>query len=202
MKDHTGRAAVEQGQLYLAAQEFDRLRADISVPTTPGDLPDIVTAAQRLASLTDLVKNLSDEILFRARDGDPGLNLAPVISAFTAAAVPAGRAVEHYTEALHQVSFLNQFADAPRSGDLRDARQAAFHVIQERLEYVRDNLQEVVGTLRGESDRLDGTPPRIMAALSRSAHPANLVYRLPPDGDAARQTPIRLAYTPAPLHAR
>jgi RecB family exonuclease len=202
VKDHTGRAALEQGQLYLAALEFDRLRADISVPTTPGDLPDIVTAAQRLATLTDLIKNLSDEVLFRATDGDPGLNLAPVISAFTAAAVPAGRAVEHYTEALHQVSFLNQFADAPHAGDLRDARQAAFHVIQERLEYVRDNLQEVVGTLRGEADRLDGTPPRILAALSRSTRPANSIYRQPPDTDAPRQTTTRLAYTPAPRHAR
>ncbi|MFF3689953.1 hypothetical protein [Streptomyces sp. NPDC002187] len=202
MKDHTGRAALEQGQLYLTAQEFDRLRADISVPTTPGSLPDIVTAAQRLAILTDLIKNLSDEVLFRATDGDPGLNLAPVISAFTSAAVPAGRAVEHYTEAFHQVSFLNQFADAPHSGDLRDARQAAFHVIQERLEYVRDNLQEVVGTLRGEADRLDGTLPRILAALSRSASPANSIYRLSPEADAPAQTPIRLAYTPAPRHAR
>ncbi|MFC9643517.1 hypothetical protein ACFTZF_33960 [Streptomyces mirabilis] len=202
MKDHTGRAALEQGQLYRTAQEFDRLRADISVPMAPGDLPDIVTAAQRLATLTDLIKNLSDEVLFRATDGDPELNLAPVISAFTASAVPAGRAVEHYTETLHQVSFLNQFADASHSGDLRDAREAAFYVIQERLEYVRNSLQEVVGTLRGEADRLDGTPPRILAALSRSAHPANSIYRQPPDADVPRQTPTRLAYTPAPRHAR
>lgn len=149
-----------------------------------------------------MLKNLSDEVLFRALDGDPGLDLASVISAFTSAAVPAGRAVEHYTEALHQASFLNQFAEAPRCGDLRDARQASFHVIQERLEYVRDNLQEVVGTLRGEADRLDGTPPRTLAALSRSDHPANSIYHQPPDADAPRQTPTRLAYTPAPRHAR
>ncbi|MEU9987879.1 hypothetical protein AB0E10_13970 [Streptomyces sp. NPDC048045] len=202
MNDHTGRAALEQVQLYFTAQEFDRLRTGISVPTALGEVPDIVTAAQRLATLADLVKNLSDEVLFRALDGDPGLNLAPVISTFTAAAVPAGRAAENYTHALNQISFLNQFAHAPASGDLRDARQAAFHVIQERLESVHVNLQEVVDTLRSEADRLDGTPPRVLAALSRSARPTNSIYPLPPEAETRAQAPIRLAYTPAPRHAR
>ena len=41
------------------------------------------------------------------------------------AAVPAGRAMENYTEAYAQFGFLRRFAQAPDSADLRDARAAA-----------------------------------------------------------------------------
>ncbi|MGP3948480.1 hypothetical protein [Streptomyces sp. 7N604] len=40
MKDHTGRAALEQGKLYALAQEFDELRAEMSVPGAPSGLLD------------------------------------------------------------------------------------------------------------------------------------------------------------------
>ncbi|MGW1374698.1 hypothetical protein ACWD6P_10565 [Streptomyces sp. NPDC002446] len=202
MKDHTGRAALEQGELYLVAREFDELRAEIGVPGSPSGLPDLVTASQHLAMLSGLFKDLSDEVLLRVTDDDPGLDLAPVIYAYTAAAVPAGRAMENYTEAFQQLGFLHRYAEAPDAADLRNARQATFFVVQERMVYVRDNLREVSNTLRGAADRLDGTPPRILAALSRSARPTNSIYRLPPEPHAPAQAPTRLAYTPAPHHAR
>lgn len=200
MTDHTGRAGLEKDELYAVAREFDQLRVQITVPQAPSDLPDLVTASRQLATLTGLIKDLSDEVLFRAVDEDPGLDFGPVIDAYTSAAMPAGRAMENYTEAYAQFGFLRRFAEAPDSADLRDARAAAFRVVQERMELVRDDLQEVSDTLRGAADRLDGTPPRVLAALSRSARPTNSIYRLPADPPAPG--PVRLAYSPAPRHGR
>ncbi|MEW2305391.1 hypothetical protein AB0958_36480 [Streptomyces sp. NPDC006655] len=200
MTDHTGRAGLEKDELYAVAREFAQLRGQITVPEAPSDLLDLATASRQLATLTGLVKDLSDEVLFRAVDEDPGLDFGPVIDAYTSAAVPAGRAMENYTEAYAQFGFLRRFAEAPDSADLRDARAAAFRVVQERMELVRDDLQEVSDTLRGAADRLEGTPPRILAALSRSARPTNSIYRLPVEPPAPG--PVRLAYTPAPRHGR
>lgn len=200
MTDHTGRAALEQGELYLVAQEFHELRAQIAVPQAPSGLLDLVAASEQLATLTRLVKDLSDEVLFRAVDEDPRLDFGPVIDAYTSAAVPAGRAMENYTEAYAQFGFLRRFAEAPNSADLRDAREAAFRVVQERMELVRNDLQEVSDSLQGGADRLDGTPPRVLAALSRSARPTNSIYRLSAQPPAPG--PVRLAYTPAPRHGR
>ncbi|MFC4607757.1 hypothetical protein ACFO9E_08005 [Streptomyces maoxianensis] len=200
MNDHTGRAASEQGELYAVAREFDELRSQITIPGAPSGLPDLVTASKQLATLTGLVKDLSDEVLFRAVDDDPGLDSRPTIYVYTTAAVPASRAVENYTEAYAQFGFLRRFAEAPDSPDLRDAREAAFRVVQERMVDVRENLQEVSNTLRGSAHRLDGTAPRILAALSRSARPATSIYRLPTESPVPG--PTRLAYTPAPRHGR
>ncbi|MFJ8532848.1 hypothetical protein [Streptomyces sp. NPDC093591] len=200
MTDHIGRAGLEKDELYAVAREFDQLRVQITIPQAASDLLDLVTASRQLTTLTGLVKDLSDEVLFRAVDDDPGLDFGPVIDAYTSAAVPAGRAMENYTEAYAQFGFLRRFAEAPESADLRDARAAAFHVVQERMELVRDDLQEVSDTLRGAADRLDGTPPRVLAALSRSARPTNSIYRLPTEAPAPG--PVRLAYTPAPRHGR
>lgn len=200
MTDHTGRAGLEKDELYAVAREFDQLRGQITVPEAPSDLLDLATASRQLATLTGLVKDLSDEVLFRAVAEDPGLDFGPVIDAYTSAAVPAGRAMENYTDAYAQFGFLRRFAEASDSAVLRDARAAAFRVVQERMELVRDDLQEVSDTLRGAADRLDGTPPRILAALSRSARPTNSIYRLPVEPPAPG--PVRLAYTPAPRHGR
>ncbi|MFG3363537.1 hypothetical protein ACGF0K_00990 [Streptomyces sp. NPDC048156] len=198
MTDHTGRAALEQGELYLVAREFHELHSQITVPHAATGFLDLVTASKQLATLTGLIKDLSDEVLFRAVDEDPGLDFGPVIDAYTSAAVPAGRAMENYTEAYAQFGFLRRFAEAPDSADLRDAREAAFRVIQERMQLVRNDLQEVSDSLRGAADRLDGTPPRVLAASSRSALPTNSTYRLP--AEPPTPGPVRLAYTPAPRH--
>ncbi|MGW2702374.1 hypothetical protein [Streptomyces sp. NPDC001340] len=200
MTDHTGRAGLEKDELYAVAREFDQLRVQITIPQAWSDLLDLDTASRQLTTLTGLVKDLSDEVLFRAVDEDPGLDFGPVIDAYTSAAVPAGRAMENYTEAYAQFGFLRRFASAPDSADLRDARAAAFRVVQERMELVRDDLQEVSDTLRGAADRLYGTPPRMLAALSRSARPTNSIYRLPTEPPAPG--PVRLAYTAAPRYGR
>ncbi|MFE0256899.1 hypothetical protein [Streptomyces sp. NPDC059010] len=200
MTDHTGRASAEQGELYAVALEFDELRVQITIPQDPSGLLNLATASKQLTTLTGLIKDLSDEVLFRAVDEDPGLDFGPVIYAYTSAAVPAGRAMENYTEAYAQFGFLRRFAEASDSADLRDARAAAFRVVQERMELVRDDLREVSGILRGAADRIDGTPPRALAALSRSARPTNSIYRLP--AEPPTPGPVRLAYTPAPRHGR
>ncbi|MER6843502.1 hypothetical protein [Streptomyces platensis] len=89
MTNHTGRAALEQSGLHALAEEFDDLHANIGVPAAPRDLPDVATASKQLPTLTRLVKDLSDEVLFRAVDDDPGLDLRLVIHGHTLAAAPA-----------------------------------------------------------------------------------------------------------------
>ncbi|WP_236241748.1 hypothetical protein [Streptomyces sp. CC228A] len=200
MTDHTGRAGLEKDELYAVAREFEPARHEIVGSYTTNSLPDLVTASHHLTALTGLVKDLSDEVLFRATDNDPGLDFGPVIAAYTSASTPAGRAVNNYTEAFEQLGFLRRYAEAPPSADLRDARQAAFGVAQDRLDLTVDSLQETVVALRHAADRIDGTPPRVLAALSRSARPANSIYRVPATRPAAE--PTRLAYMPVSRHAR
>lgn len=200
MTDHTGRAGLEKDELYAVAREFEAARNEIVGSYTTNSLPDLVTASHHLAALTGLVKDLSDEVLFRVTDNNPGLNFGPVIAAYTSASATAGRAVTNYTEAFEQLGFLRQHADTPASADLRDARQAAFDVVQDRLDLTVDSLQETFVALRHAADRIDGTPPRVLAALSRSARPANSIYRVPAKLPATE--PIRLAYMPVSRHAR
>lgn len=169
MTDHTGRAGLEKDELYAVALEFEQARHEIVGSYTTNSLPDLVTASHHLAALTGLVKDLSDEVLFRVTDNDPALDFGPVIAAYTSASATAGRAVTNYTEAFEQLGFLRQHADTPASADLRDARQAAFDVAQDRLDLTVDSLQEAFVALRHAADRIDGTPRRVLAALSRSA---------------------------------
>ncbi|MGW5200801.1 hypothetical protein [Streptomyces spiralis] len=182
------------------AREFEQAGRAIAGSYTTTSLPDLVTASRHLAALTGLVRDLSDEVLVRTTDNDPGLDFGPVIAAYTSASAPAGCAVNNYTEAFEQLGFLHRYAEAPATADLRDARQAAFDVVQGRLDLTVDSLQETFVTLRQAADRIDGTPPRVLAALSRSARPANSIYRVPAKLPAAE--PSRLAYMPVARHAR
>ncbi|MFD6227052.1 hypothetical protein ACFWFZ_09255 [Streptomyces sp. NPDC060232] len=200
MTDHTGRAGLEKDELYAAASDFEEARHEIVGSYTTNSLPDLVTASHHLAALTGLVKDLSDEVLFRITDNDPGLDFGPVIAAYTSASAPVGRAVTNYTEAFEQLGFLRRYAEAPATADLHDARQSAFNVAQDRLDLTVDSLQEAFVTLRHAADRIDGTPPRILAALSRSARPENSIYRLPTKLPATE--PIRLAYMPVSRRVR
>jgi hypothetical protein len=200
MTDHTGRAGLEKDELYAVASEFEQLRSEIVRSYTQSSLPDLVTASRHLNALTGLVKDLSDEVLFRATDNDPGLDFGPVIAAYAGASAPAGRAVNNYTEAFEQLGFLRRYAEAPSTPEFRDARQSAFAVAQDRLDLAVDSLQETFLALRRDADHIDGTPPRVLAALSRSARPGNSIYRVPAEPPATG--PTRLAYMPASRHAR
>ncbi|MCI3270616.1 hypothetical protein [Streptomyces cylindrosporus] len=200
MTDHVGRAGLEKDELYALALEFEQLRTAVVRSYTHSSLPDLATASQHLGALTGLVKDLSDEVLFHATDNDPGLDLGPVIAGYTSASAPAGRAMNNYTEAFEQLGFLRRYAKATASADLSDARGAAFAVAQDQLDLTVDSLKEAFVTLRRAADRIDGTPPRVLAALSRSARPTNSIYRLPVEPPAP--SPVRLAYTPAPRHGR
>ncbi|MEU9155429.1 hypothetical protein AB0D59_33960 [Streptomyces sp. NPDC048417] len=200
MTDHTCRAGLEKDELYALAREFEMLRSDIVRSYTQTSLPDLAAASRHLRALTGLVKDLSDEVLVRATDSDPGLDFGPVIAAYTDASAPVGRAMNNYNEAFEQLGFLRRYAEAPASAYRREARQDAFDVAQDRLDLTVDALQETVVTLRRAADRIDGTPPRVLATLSRSAWPTNSIYRLPVKPPAPG--PVRLAYSPAPRHGR
>ncbi|MEV3853156.1 hypothetical protein AB0J38_02395 [Streptomyces sp. NPDC050095] len=200
MNDHTGLAGLEKDELYAMAREFDGLRAEILGSYTSRSLPDLTSAAQHLTTLTNLVKDVSDAVLFRAADTDPGLDFGPVILAYTSAADTAGHALASYTEAFAQLGFLRRYKEYRPNPDLQDARRAAFAVTQDGLDNTVGNLQETADSLRRSSDRIDGTPPRVLAALSRSSSPANSIYRVPAMAPAAPA--MRLAYTPEPRHVR
>ncbi|WP_237536800.1 hypothetical protein [Streptomyces sp. SID5785] len=182
------------------AREFEGLRAEILGSYTARSLPDLTSASHHLTTLTNLVKDVSDAVLFRATDTDPGLDFGPVILAYAEAAEPAGHALASYTEAFAQLGFLRRFQESPPTPDLQDARRAAFGVSQDGLDVAVDRLQETFVSLRRSSDRIDGTPPRMLAALSRSSVPANSIYRIPATAPAPQ--PTRLAFTPEPRHAR
>lgn len=200
MTNYTGHAGLEKDELYAVAREFEQLHSEIVRSYTQRSLPDLVTASHHLAALAGLVKDLSDEVLFRAIDTDPGLDFGPVIAAYTSASAPAGRAMNNYTEAFEQLGFSRRYAEAPSSPNMRDARQSAFDVAQDRLDLTVDSLQETFLTLRRDADHIDSTPPRVLAALSRSARPANSIYRVPAEPPATG--PVRLAYMPTSRHAR
>lgn len=200
MTDHTGRAGLEKDELYALAREFEHLRTEVVRSYTHSSLPSLSAASHHLGALTGLVKDLSDEVLFRATDNDPGLDFGPVIAAYTSASAPAGRAMNNYTEAFEQLGFLRRYAEAPSSADLHDARQSAFNVTQDCLDLTVASLQETFDALRGAANRIDGTPPRALAALSRSARPSNSIYRVPATLPATG--PTRLAYMPVSRHAR
>jgi len=200
MTDHTGRAGLEKDELYGLAREFEQLRTEVIRSYTRTSLPDVATASRHLSALAGLVKIVSDEVYSRAADNDPGLDFGPVIDAYTSASAPAGRAVNGYTEAFEQLGFLRKYAEAPATADLRDVRRSAFDVAQDRLDLTVDSLQDTFVTLRRAADRIDGTPPRVLAALSRSARPSNSIYRVP--AELPSPAPARLAFAPAPRHAR
>ncbi|MEV1026653.1 hypothetical protein [Streptomyces sp. NPDC050264] len=200
MTDHTGLAGLEKDELYAMAREFEGLRAEILGSYTSRSLPDLTSASHHLTTLTSLVKDVSDAVLFRAADTDPGLDFGPVILAYTSAADPAGHALASYTEAFAQLGFLRRYEEGRPTPDLQDARRAAFAVSQDGLDNAVGKLEETVDSLRRSSDRIDGTPPRVLAALSRSSLPANSIYRV--TAKAAASSPIRLAFAPEPRHAR
>ncbi|MFI0808198.1 hypothetical protein [Streptomyces echinatus] len=200
MTDHTGRADLEKDEMHAVAWEFEQLPSKIVRSYTQTSLPDLVTASHHLGALTGLVRDLSDEVLSRATDTDPGLDFGPAIAAYTSASAPAGRAMNSYTEAFEQLGFLRRYAGARASADLRDARRSAFDAAQDRLDLTVDSLQDAFVTLRRAADRIDGTPPRVLAALSRSARPTNSTYHAPDRLPATE--PIRLAYMPVSRHAR
>ncbi|MFI0155757.1 hypothetical protein [Streptomyces lydicus] len=198
MTDHTGRAGLEREGLYAVAPEFDKLRTKISVRGAPSGLPHLTTASKQLATLAGLTMDLSEAVQYSAENDAPELDLGRVINAYTLASLPAGPAMENYTQAYAQLGFLRRFAEAHATANLQDARLAAFCVFQERVTYIRDDLKEAANTLRGSTDSIDGTTPRILAALSRSARPTNSAYRIPPEPRAPAPTPTWLADTPAP----
>ncbi|MER5494234.1 hypothetical protein [Streptomyces sp. NPDC002490] len=179
MNHLAGRAWLEQDELYAIARESDALGRAIVVPSSPVDLPDLVTASQQLCALSGLVNGLADEVQSRASDHDSGLDLRPVISGYTAAAVHAGRALAHFTETYRRLGFLHHSPQAPGSGSLRYASQAEFRSIQDGLQHVHNSLGSVGRELRGCTDGIGTTPLRVLAALHRSV-PATSIYRTPP----------------------
>ncbi|QDY78183.1 hypothetical protein [Streptomyces qinzhouensis] len=198
--DHTGRAALEKGELYVAARAFDELVRQIPVPESPAELPGLVTASRQLSALSGLVNDLADEVHSRAGGDGSGLSLGPVVCAYTTASVHAGQAVADYAEAYQQLGFLHRHAGTPDSGDVSDVREAAFGAAQWRLELVHGSLHEGGRGLRGSADRLDTAPRRVLAALSRST-PANSIYRAPVP-EPTRAPAARLTYTPEPRRGR
>ncbi|MDJ1131999.1 DnaB-like helicase N-terminal domain-containing protein [Streptomyces iconiensis] len=103
------RTESEQAQLLLVAENMERLRADITVPSSPTDQPDLIGASRQLASLTGLVRHLSDEVLFRPVKTVSRPNLDRVMSAYTDAAGQAGESGGHYSVAYVELGFQHRY---------------------------------------------------------------------------------------------
>ncbi|CAM5643449.1 hypothetical protein SAVIM338S_06331 [Streptomyces avidinii] len=191
----------ESSALHATARAFEELRDIVEVPSSRAEIPDLFVATDQLQRLSALITDVSDEVLFRiatnTAEPDPG----PVILAYTSALVPAGRAMEGLVASTEQLGFLRRFAHAiPGAPELEEGREAAFLVVQDRLETVRSELGDAARGLHCFADRLDGTPPRTVAALSRSARTTDTAARTTLQHRSA--APTRLAYTPAPRHGR
>ncbi|MFD9007600.1 hypothetical protein [Streptomyces sp. NPDC059552] len=187
--------------LHATARAFEELRDIVKVPSSRQEIPDLFVAADQLQRLSALIADVSDEVLFRVAtdtaEPDPG----PVILAYTSALVPAGRAMEGLTASAEQLGFLRRFAHVlPGAPELEEGRQAAFLVVQDRLETVRAELGDAAQELHCAADRLGGAPPRAVAALGRSALITNATTIAAPERGST--APARLAYTPAPRHGR
>ncbi|MFD7782230.1 hypothetical protein ACFV4Q_03920 [Streptomyces nojiriensis] len=187
--------------LHATARAFEQLRDIVKVPSNQREIPDLFVATDQLQRLSALIADVSDEVLFHVAadtaEPDPG----PVILAYTSALVPAGRAMEGLTASAEQLGFLRRFAHVlPGAPELEEGREAAFLVVQDRLETVRAELGDAARGLHCAADRLSGAPPRSVAALSRSAGITNATAHTAPEPRST--APARLAYTPAPRHGR
>ncbi|WP_019359471.1 hypothetical protein [Streptomyces sp. AA1529] len=112
MTDPAERTKSEQAQLVLVAERMERLRASITVPSSPTDQPDLIGSSEQLAFLTSLVRDLSDEVLYRSVAAVPRAGLGQVIRAYTDAAVQAGEAISHYTVAYSELGFQHRYEAA------------------------------------------------------------------------------------------
>ncbi|MFB7979671.1 hypothetical protein [Streptomyces vinaceus] len=187
--------------LHSTARAFEELRDFVKVPSSRREIPDLFVAADQLQRLSALIADVSDEVLFRVAADTAEPHPGPVILAYTSALVPAGRAMEALTASAEQLGFLRRFAHAlPGAPELEEGREAAFLVVQDRLETVRTELGEAAQRLHGAADRLGGAPPRSVAALSRSARITDATALAAPEPRST--APARLAYTPAPRHGR
>lgn len=182
--------------LYALADEADSLRRRL--PTSP--LPDhplgLVAASHQLRAARALHARLSEEVLFRIVDAARPVSREHrrLVGALSSAAASAGRALQGLTEVYEQLGFLYRFADHPDSPDLRDARQAAGRVIEDRLDEAREALLETELTLRRASEDLLTPSPHTTAARSRTTTDAPVAAPRPTaTPPAARPTDIPAA---------
>lgn len=191
--------SLEAQFLRARAAAVTKIRDSIRVPCTVAELPSLITASNQLRALAGVVLDQSHEVLVRAAEPAAGTDLRPFISAHASAAADTGRAVENFTEAYAQLAFLHRYAEARDTPDLRDARQAAFQVVQERLAIAREDLLEASRRLEVAVERITHPVPRAAAARSRTTRPA-------PEQAASdsplTQSPRRLSSTSAPRHGR
>lgn len=156
--------------LYALADEADCLRRHLPTSPLSDRLPDLVAVSHRLGAARTLHSRLSDEVLFRVADVERPVSREHrrLVGALSSAAASAGRALQGLTEVYEQLGFLYRFADHPDSPDLRDARQAAGRVIEDRLDEAREALLETYLTLHRASEDLLTPSPRTTAARSRT----------------------------------
>ncbi|MGY1435407.1 hypothetical protein [Streptomyces reniochalinae] len=197
MTDPAERIETEQAQLLLMAERAERLRAGVTVPSSPTDQPDLAGASKQLASLTGLVRDLSDEVLFRSAEAGPRTDHDRVMSAYTDAAQQAGEAVANYSTAYAELGFQHRYRGQGAGPDLRDAREHSFACIQDRLDWTRDSLADGATRLRPVAEDLGGTPARTQASRCRTTQMIS-----GPHAQAVAPAPPHHARTRAPGRTR
>ncbi|MEW1551630.1 hypothetical protein [Streptomyces tsukubensis] len=187
MKAPNSRTATEQEKLSGLATRVENFCDEITVPRSPADLPDLLTASQELVEVNDLVAELADHVVAQsARAHSPEYDPGPVIRGYASAAGYAGQAVAHFTQAYSRLGALHWPA-----GALSDQEDAVFETVLNHLGLAQESLDAVVVELRNTAEALDGPPstgvdevvalsrsPRLLDAVARVSGPVRTAVNL------------------------
>lgn len=202
MTDASQRNQSEQAQLVLVAEGMEQLRAGLTAAASPTDQPDLIGPSKQLTSLTGLVRDLSDEVLFRSVEAVPRADHGQVVSAYTDAAGHVGEAVSHYIAAYSELGYQHRYGG--RVGpDLNDARKYSFASLQDSHQWACDRLGDGAKRARAVAKDLGTTPPLARAAPTRTTQQVIAHTRAPasapaPPHSAPAQGTRR---TPRPRHS-
>ncbi|MFE7124919.1 hypothetical protein [Streptomyces sp. NPDC057617] len=150
------------------ASSFDAQRGKLPVPGDPHRTPEPTAICRQIAELSSLLTQLSDEVLLRVTAQDRAPHSDRVITAFASAVEPAGEAVAILGTVSHQLAFLAQIEPSHNHADVREAREASVHVLEDSLALAEAALYDAANRLHAASTTLLPPSVRLRAALSRS----------------------------------
>lgn len=192
----TSLTAEDAKALYETALRFDTERKLLSFPEHHGRLPSLVDLSQRLSSLSGLLTEVSDEVLFRSTGSKTAGPRLQAVGLFTAAAVHVRQAIRLVTEAHQQLSALHTADIGPESADR--GRIAA--AVTDRLAEARLAVLTGGFLLHRAAEQHGALSPRVTAARNRSALPVpHHAARVPSPPPAQRPGPTAAA---VPRHGR
>ncbi len=186
----TSLTAEDAKALYEMALRFDTERKRLSFPEHHGRLPNLIDLSQRLSSLSELLTEVSDEVLFRSTGSETAGSRLQAVGLFTAAAVHVRQAIRLVTEAHQQLSALHTADISPEAA--AQGRIAA--AVTDQLAEARLAVLTGGFLLHRAAEQHSALSPRVTAARSRSALPVpHHAARVPCPPPAQRPGPTTAA---------